>query len=64
MNDINWLSLQKLLPENMEDVILFGLREGQVIGFYYAETGGFIQSVDGHALQNCNSLDAHNLPFQ
>jgi len=50
--DFKWISKERSLPQDLEDVFLFDRKEGKFVGFYYAETGRFIRTIDGSALSD------------
>ena len=45
-----WLSIEKSIPEEMREVIVFDEDKGVFIGHYFQSANSFIRTVDGARL--------------
>lgn len=48
--ELEWICKENRLPEDWERILLFDVREGEVIGYYCQEGEKFILSADGSRL--------------
>ncbi|WP_207425808.1 DUF551 domain-containing protein [Pedobacter sp. SYSU D00535] len=50
--NLNWIPVAEITPDDLVDILLFDAKEGQSIGFFFEETGRFVRAVDGAKLEH------------